>query len=82
MRPKISMYCAKHSSNAEICNDAKYICLKRGKKLCDKNPQCTGVMWNNERKDGKNGVMFCTSDKLTVRKEWETYLKSCDEIDG
>ena len=64
-----------------ICDGTKNNCLAKGKQLCNKNPDCYGVMWNDQFGSEYKGVRLCLDSKLIFDQDndWETYSKHCNE---
>lgn len=63
-------------SYQDICDGSQEDCVLKGKQKCFTDPECYGIMYDEEWSVGNNGVAICKAKTLEKSPaNWKTYLK-------
>ena len=70
-------WCRDSSDHKGGCDGTKQDCLERGKRLCNSQANCYGVMYHPGFWSAQHsGFKLCTSAALTPKNDWITILKN------
>lgn len=75
--PITTRWCSSGVVLKNICDGTLENCVDSGKRWCDSNPSCHGIMyhpgwWSKQME----GIMWCKSTTMSQKHDWITYLKA------
>ena len=68
--------CAVHFDDMNMCDGTIKDCTEKGKSKCTRDPECFGIMLNQQWTADLKGVKVCKSRDMEAKVGWSTILKT------